>query len=372
MRQSQLEEVNQRLFLGNVGVSVEQYGSFLSLRATLPPKPNSLKTNPHQQRISLGIRANPEGFKLAEKEARKVGALKDCGEFDWALYIKSATVDNRSPMAKERSLKVKDLVKDLEIEYFAKTVRNPTTEKTWNDEYARVFRNLEQEKILTEEMLREVICIAKPNTRTRRRYALACIKLADFAKLEHSLKALTGNYSPKQVNPRDLPDDRLIAQSRSLITDPRWQWVYGMMATYGLRNHEIFWLDLKDFPIARVRQGKTNERIVYPLYLEWANEWELSETKSPKHQGQTNSILGGYITKAFVKYQVPFHPYDLRHAWAVRSLEFGMDISLAAAQMGHSVKVHSETYHHWISKDVYQRAYDRLLANPNRPLPPTI
>uniref|UniRef100_UPI001CFE5416 hypothetical protein n=1 Tax=Microseira wollei TaxID=467598 RepID=UPI001CFE5416 len=32
--------------------------------------------------------------------------------------------------------------------------------------------------------------------------------------------------------------------SRTRITNRAWQWVYGMLAVYGLRPHEIFNLDL--------------------------------------------------------------------------------------------------------------------------------
>ncbi|MFW6359494.1 MAG: hypothetical protein ACOC0N_09850, partial [Chroococcales cyanobacterium] len=31
-------------------------------------------------------------------------------------------------------------------------------------------------------------------------------------------------------------------------------------------------------------------------------------------------------------------------------MEFGLDLSLATQPMGHSVKVHTDIYHHWISE----------------------
>ncbi len=42
------------------------------------------------------------------------------------------------------------------------------------------------------------------NTRTRRRAALACAYLADYAEIEHDLRRLTGKYSAKRVSPQDL------------------------------------------------------------------------------------------------------------------------------------------------------------------------
>ncbi|NET39121.1 MAG: integrase, partial [Cyanothece sp. SIO1E1] len=81
-----LAQANGRLKAARVGVHIEQSGGKLRLRATLPPKPGSSRTEAHQQRISIGVPANLSGLKTAEKEARKIGALLACDEFDWASY----------------------------------------------------------------------------------------------------------------------------------------------------------------------------------------------------------------------------------------------------------------------------------------------
>ena len=131
----------------------------------------------------------------------------------------------------------------------------------------------------------------------------------------------------------------------------------------------MFRLDLSEFPIAFVHRGKTQqERYVYPLYPEWVERW-LTEIRFPQVSGK-NTDLGNRVTHQFTRYGIPFNPYDLRHAWARRSLEFGWDVTMAAYQMGHSVKVHTDCYHAWITRDVYQRAYDRLVSSPDRPLAP--
>jgi integrase len=67
-----------------------------------------------------------------------------------------------------------------------------------------------------------------------------------------AIKKYKGNYSASRVDPRFLPTDSAIALWRSTISNPAWQWVAGMLAVYGLRNHEVFRLDLKDFPVIRV------------------------------------------------------------------------------------------------------------------------
>jgi hypothetical protein len=78
---------NERLKNARVRVQIELDGKMLSLRATLPPKPGSGRTKPFQQRIYLKIAANPASVTLAKKEARKVGALLDCKEFEWQTYL---------------------------------------------------------------------------------------------------------------------------------------------------------------------------------------------------------------------------------------------------------------------------------------------
>ena len=58
--------------------------------------------------------------------------------------------------------------------------------------------------------------------------------------------------------------------------------------------------------------------------------------------------------------------------WAIRTLEFGLDISLAAQQMGHSAQVHSELYHHWISERHHQRAFELMMHRSERPDAPIV
>lgn len=116
--------------------------------------------------------------------------------------------------------------------------------------------------------------------------------------------------------------------------------------------------------------GKTGPRRVWPCYPEWYDEWHLWEIgQLPQVTGKDNSALGGRVTQALKRYGFR-KPYNLRHAWAVRTLEFGLDVSLVAAQMGHSVQVHTDVYHHWISDRHHQRAFEILMQRPDRPQSP--
>ena len=76
-----------------------------------------------------------------------------------------------------------------------------------------------------------------------------CTALAKFAGFQTDFSALVGSYSPKRVAPRLLPSDEAIAVARLSITNEAWQWVFGVVACYGLRPHEAFHLNLSGFPV---------------------------------------------------------------------------------------------------------------------------
>lgn len=361
-----LAQTNGRLKAARTGVSVGAQGKRLYLRATFPPRSGSHKTQPYQQRLFLGYHANPAGLKLAEQEARKIGALLDCGEFSWEPYQQ-----NRSNLP-QAALTVADWITKFEKDYFTRRKRTPKSETTWKDDYQKVFRRLEQDQALTVELLEQAIISTSPDTRNRKRFVDVLSRLAAFAQLDADFSRLKGSYSSKDAEPRDLPNDGIIAQWWASIPNSSWQWAYGMMATYGLRNHELFYLDLSKMPVLVVLDDtKTGFRRVYPLYPEWVEQWHLDQAKVPDCTGKRNSDLGNRVTHAFARYKLPFCPYDLRHAWAVRSLEFGMPVELAAQQMGHSVDVHCRTYHRWISEEVHERAFRVMMQRSDRPLPPS-
>lgn len=360
-----IAQANGRLKAAKIGVKIERIGNRLYLQGTFPPKPDSTKTKPYQQRIALKLLANAEAVKQAESEARKIGGLLACREFDWSCYLIS------EPMSQS----ISHWVNRFEEDYFSKRPRTPKTETTWAVEYERVFRQLPCEAILTPNLLRDIILGTKPDTRTRRRFCITLGAIAKFAGLDCDFKDLKGNYSPKKTTPRDLPDDETIARWFFKIKNPSWQWVYGMLATYGLRPHEVFWIEPESLlreGIVNVIDGKTGARRVYPIFPEWVDQFSLTHYQPPKCTGKNNSELGHRVAVAFTREGVPFPPYHLRHCWAVRALAFGLDVSLAAQQMGHSVQVHTEIYHQWINDRHHQKAFEILMNRSDRPMAPSI
>jgi len=158
--EGRLKQTNGRLRAARVGVSIEAIGNRLYLRATLPARPGVAKREPYQQRLALHYHANVAGLQLAEKEARKVGALVDCSQFDWAEYATSSI----------KSETVADWLTRYEQDYFTRRKRSPKSETTWRDDYLKVFGELPADAPLTELLLRNLIETKTPDTRTRKRF----------------------------------------------------------------------------------------------------------------------------------------------------------------------------------------------------------
>jgi integrase len=351
-----LSELNNQLKSLGIGVRIRQRGNKLYLRATLPPKPGSQKNVQYQQEIALdSIPVNLGGIKLAKLEALSIWTALELGQFDWQPYLK------------RRAIKLKltaDWVKRFEEDYFNRRQRNPKSETTYDKDYRLTFSHLNPDAPLTELAILEAVKATRPDTKTRKRYCMALGALARFAGLEVDLRRFKGTYNLKKTKRRELPEDSLIEAVREKITNLPWQWVYGMLAVYGLRPHEVFHLDLDRLSRGerslRVLDGKTGARIIYPFPLDWWERWRLWEVNPPPITGSTNSFLGNRVNQFFRRNGTPFQPYDLRHAFAVRTLKMGLNVTLAAQQMGHSVAIHTDIYHRWISEKTHQEAFENL------------
>ncbi|MEH1902485.1 MAG: integrase [Nostoc sp.] len=348
-----IEAVNERLKAGKIGVKVEARGDRLSLRATLPSKPLSNKTKPYQQYLALGIYANPAGLQRAEAEAKIVGGLLARGEFDWSRYL----ID-------EQELGIGDWaewIEKLRVDYFAQKGDTPNAQFTWKNDYEAAFKNLNGE--VTSASLIAAATYTTANSRSRKRTCEKLQLLAELTGIKVDLKPYIGNYGNAQTKPRQIPtDDEIIAARSFFDNSPTWLWAYGAMSVYGLRNHEIFHCEIsRENFTCHILEGKTGERICYPLHPHWAEEWQLWQIKKPRCSGNTYRDYGKRVTTAFWRRHVPFDAYDLRHAYAIRgSVRYKVPVTTMASWMGHSPVVHYQTYQKWVSEsenaEVYLRA----------------
>lgn len=374
---------NTALKAARIGVRIERTYSRLRLRATLPPKPGVRKILPHQQRISIGVRATLAGLRVAVSQAKQIAAALDRGEFDWGAYGYADLDQEPEPkpelelepkpepepepeQPKERSpdrvLTFGEAIANFERDYFERRSRSRQSTSTWRTEYEGIFKRLPLEEEIDPAIAIQVITAIAPDSRQRRRVVLVLSALLKFAGFEVNFKQYQGKYSPKSVDPRELPDDGAIAQWREAIANPQWQYLYGLIAAYGLRPHEAMYLEVSDrSPIATVTAGKTGDRQCLPLHPEWFDQWGLAEGDRPRISGQHNRDLGARINKAFKRYGIPFQPYDLRHAYARRAFERGISLDTVAETMGHDVRLHRKIYRRWIKADTFERIYQEMI-----------
>jgi integrase len=325
----------------------EQY---LYLQATLPPAPGSRKTKPHQQRISLQLPATSEAVKVAEKRARELGYQLQTDEFTWEKWRSAPTV---------QAANTADWLTRFESDYWARRSKTPKSETTWAIDYAGPFRRLDPYQPLTAAAILAAVKQTAPDTRARRRVCLALSALARFANLPIDLAPYKGNYGPASTVPRSIPSDAAIIAAWESIKSEEWRWAFGVLAAYGLRPHEVFACQFDRYPRLRVLAGKTGPRLVYPLQPEWPDRLELKARRLPHCSGRRNADLGHRVTQAFRRMGIPFAPYDLRHAWAVRAIG-KFDLSIAAAMMGHSPVIHARTYQRWLGASDLDRAWKDL------------
>jgi integrase len=368
---------NARLKSGGIRARIVAKGNSLFLRASVPPRPGTKSKRKNQasfeQDIATKLPATPAGLKDAFAKAIELGGKIATSTFDWNEYLLGKV--NLSELKT-----VGECCRAFETNYWITHAQTPESLSTWKKHYAYVLKGLpqEEEALLSSDLIYQTIIATPANTCKRKNYCKVLEKLANFAKLklDFNPKELQGNYSSLKPAPRHLPDDELIQERFKLLRKKSWRWAYGMEATYGLRPHELFHLDTSDLELGgdsiRVLSNtKTGERIVYPLYPEWIELFELRDVQVPQVTAPNNGDLGQRVSIQFWRAGIGFPPYHLRHAWAVRSLMvFGMDISIAARQMGHSVQIHSSIYHAWISDKQQEDYYQQMKNSPNRPKPP--
>jgi integrase len=258
--------------------------------------------------------------------------------------------------------------------HFFEHHQSPGAHSTWDNAYLPYYRKLQalaadRPHLAVAELIYATIQSTKANSRSRQACCTAMQALDKFLDLNlpHPLAPLAGHYNPSQTQRRHLPSDADILEFYEKIPNPAWRFVYGIMATYGLRNHEVFFTDFEglltgepEAVIEVLETTKTGEHQVWPFQRQWVEQLNLHQVQLPPINTNlaetTLQKIGQRVTQQFRRYHVPFHPYDLRHAWAVRTIHVGLPDTVAARMMGHSVAIHNRTYHRWLTKRDQQQA----------------
>jgi integrase len=338
-------------------VAIQVRGGRLSLVATLPPKPDSTKRKPHQQRIPLKLSATAKGLRRAKLKALALSDEIERDRFTWENWINLPSDEPEIQTC------------GYWLERFKQHVLPQLAEDkqyNWTKRYLYFGLNqLPLDSPLTPEVLIAAALTKDPARKAAR--DRTCDRLQEFAKfagIEVDLKPLKTGYSPADVKPKkDMPDSE-IERIINSISNPQWRYIFALMATYGLRDHEAFLCTLEtrdDVTVAIIPDDtKTGHHIAYPHPAHWVDLWLQGTLTRPTVEARANEQYGAAAAAYWRQKRMPNTPYALRHAYAVRCHAAGVSVAIAAAWMGHSPEMHLKAYQRWISETVHREAWERL------------
>ena len=391
-----VRQENQRLAALGTGLRLEIRQQRLGLRGPLPcPKGTAARP---VQRISLGLPATGAGVTAALEQLHRVRQSVEQGTFRWEPWRRRPPAAAAPDLAPEVAQAVVPpeagellpLLAGFEAAFFAdpRRRRRPAgSRSTWSGAYRPYLRRLAAvgsvsgatPATVDVPLLERVLETYPLASRSRQQCGIALGALARHLQLPlpADWSERSGGYGLHVARFRGLPSDARILELVEAIPNPRWRLAYGLMATYGLRNHEIFFCDLSalapggDRVLRVLPTSKTGEHQVWPFQPNWVEHFGLEGlgeggAELPRVctdlRRTTLQQVGRRVAEQFRRYGLPITPYDLRHAWAVRTIHIGLPDTVAARMMGHSVAIHTRTYHHWITRRDQQQAVDTALA----------
>ena len=393
-----VRQENRCLAASGTGLRLEIRQHRLGLRGPLPC-PMGTAARP-VQRISLGLPATSAGVAAALDQLARVRQAVEQGTFTWEPWRRRLPAKEAptaapavGPLSSAETSpetgELGPLLAGFEAAFFAdpRRRRRPAgSRSTWSGAYRPYLRRLEkvaaesQGAVTVDAPLLERVLETYPlASRSRQQCGIALGALARHLQLPlpADWSERSGGYGLHVARFRGLPSDARILELAAAIPNPRWRLAYGLMATYGLRNHEVFFCDRSalapggDRVLRVLPTSKTGEHQVWPFQPDWVERFGL-ETLAEGDGGlpqvctdlrrTTLQQVGRRVAEQFRRYGLPITPYDLRHAWAVRTIHIGLPDTVAARMMGHSVAIHTRTYHHWITRRDQQQAVDTALA----------
>lgn len=267
-----------------------------------------------------------------------------------------------STPVRARELTVAAAVEKLTADFWRGKVRTSAAERTLERLLAETGR-LPQAATLTMDLLVAVGEQQEPGTRTRQEFLKVAKRLAVLVGIDGTdrLDALRTSYEPAE---RELPtEEQLVALLDAMPDGHQWSWPLWALITYGCRPCEVFSLVPAEDGTARCLTVKRKDRLptwrtalalpISPITLERSLPWDVKTPQAydSKEAARLNKNWGKWLGGKWADGIAPgLQLYDLRHAWAVRSIRKNLNASLAAKTMGHSLDVHHRTYHRWLDQ----------------------
>jgi len=328
-----------------------------------------------EKKIPLGLPANQSQLLEAENRVIALASIvNSTGILPSTMPWEAEKIELQAA-TKRKGLTVSESVSELEADFWKGKVRTSAAERTWERLKAETDR-LPQAATITMDLLVATASKTKAGSRTRLESCKVLKRLGKLVGLQ-DLDRLDELRTPYEPSVREVPSAEDVADFLVTIDpDSTWWWPTWALATFGCRPAETFSLVPNGDGTARVltvkRKGKDptwrtalalpvavkKEELVddlrggdwIPLDLpgERSVPWDV---KSPTEYDSATAKRHCDCWSGWLRRQHPtLQLYDLRHAWAIRSISKLPSTSLAAKCMGHSIKTHHDSYHRWIDQ----------------------
>ena len=366
--QNKLAAANANLKIEKVGVSINIRRKQYFLRSMLPDKYDPDWNNLKQQWIPIRLTAENDNLEKAIRLAKKLSNEKITRLFVWSDWL----VDEEK-LAKKKSIKISDVYAAFEKDFWdGVLVRTEKKKNNWksiaqylapkNKLTKPTSIKLEHHKLLTSEYI--ISTVKKFKTKkTRADMMKHCLRLARFAEIPdlkevEKFSEKLEKYEPKT---REAKDPELMYNTvKELRSDKRFGWAIAAIFTYGCRVSEVWTLKPLEGHIAECTNNNKEDvkmklKYCYALPKEYVEEFDLMnvqrnveffgvenyDAKAAKSEGYA---MAKWLRAYFGDKKERFQLYDLRHYWGIKSTKSDLSTANAAKSMGHSLKIHEETY----------------------------
>ena len=237
---------------------------------------------------------------------------------------------------------------------------------------------------MSKEDIDQAIYSTETGSCTRIRTVVALKVFLDCFKFKYEFESgINAGYEPeKRVLPTDaeiidawheVKMERKDCNKRHKGNAESWGWIFAVIATYGLRPHEVLAIDYEKslqppyFPIyinEKITGGtKTGSRVVLPLPLEWVTHFDIPNPKT-KYIDESRKLFEIKIRTFADRFGerlesrgINFRAYDMRHRYAIRGRELGFHSDELAKWMGHTLNEHIQTYQKYWTDDSHSIVY---------------
>jgi integrase len=310
-----------------------------------------------QQRIALRLDDTPVNRRVAAKQLATLEQQLEGGTFEWAYWNDDAA----------GGLTWREAIARL---HRARVVLGRTSASTWEVNYMGRLRQIPPGST----------CDTASMAAALERYDRSTCSYKELFYLLRHLARLVAVPFPEVPLPTYAQAELVAVPTDAEIV--AWvegagpaAWYFGMMATYGLRPHEIEGATMVERDYCQVADAtKTGFRTVVPVPREWVERFALRDRRlRPTLQGAAHDrpdMVAKWLSKELKRLGLPWRPYALRHAFAGRLWRTGgsrLDIYTASRLMGHSAAQHARTYRAHIQPHAVAEAAERALTGAPAP-----